>query len=422
MIKSQQVTKGIPISKLEGVSNLTGDEDIPIVKNGRTVSAKIGEIKHFTLGDINAEIESIKLLTIQAEEAANSAELSEQESTENKKASELNKRSAESSAENAARSEQNAATSEGNSAQSAEDSAESARLAGLYKDAAALSEQGAKSSEDAAAEYAEEAKGAAAGSLKTQNNLSEFAEADDKALAEIHKNLKLGTAAAKEMQSDVYDRTAGCVPLPGAFGFGAQLASKQVIAVGDEGQNNFQAHFNSKPPGRYLVRGLKNDYPISGMNFDGLVDVKWLSPSDASTARNVPKIAIFYGPKGAMYRSHCNGGYWSGWTDISPESAQRLTLQTMRTSEGANMPQVGGIVLAMVKNPGPNRTVIRRGETYPGSYLLSVKLNGGNGEPINCLYNQASTAYPGSYVAMFSGNDAPLEPGESFITLFMRVL
>ncbi|MEF9475014.1 phage tail protein, partial [Escherichia coli] len=57
--------------------------------------------------------------------------------------------------------------------------------------------------------------------LKTPNRLSEIAAEGKEAQQESRDNLGLKTAATMDVQTDIYNRTEGCVALPGAFGYGA---------------------------------------------------------------------------------------------------------------------------------------------------------------------------------------------------------
>ncbi|ENW9343277.1 prophage tail fiber N-terminal domain-containing protein, partial [Escherichia coli] len=93
------------------------------------------------------------------------------------------------------------------------------QLASQVEDTAEEVRQDAEAAKQAASD-AEQARDdidvALSATLKTANHLSEIAAEGEDAQQESRDNLGLKGAALLDVQSDIYDRTAGCLALPGA--------------------------------------------------------------------------------------------------------------------------------------------------------------------------------------------------------------
>ncbi|WP_252343119.1 prophage tail fiber N-terminal domain-containing protein, partial [Escherichia coli] len=106
------------------------------------------------------------------------------------------------------------------------------QLASQVEDTAEEVRQDAEAAKQAASD-AEQARDdidvALSATLKTANHLSEIAAEGEDAQQESRDNLGLKGAALLDVQSDIYDRTAGCLALPGAFGYGHVFSSSEVV-------------------------------------------------------------------------------------------------------------------------------------------------------------------------------------------------
>ncbi|ELO2916008.1 prophage tail fiber N-terminal domain-containing protein, partial [Escherichia coli] len=70
----------------------------------------------------------------------------------------------------------------------------------------------------------------------------------------MRTELELKAAATMEAQSDIYDRTAGCLALPGAFGYGHVFSSSEVVYFSAQnGPAEFLKWVFEVTPGRYAV-------------------------------------------------------------------------------------------------------------------------------------------------------------------------
>ncbi|MCU6469412.1 prophage tail fiber N-terminal domain-containing protein, partial [Escherichia coli] len=99
----------------------------------------------------------------------------------------------------------------------------------------------------------------------------------------MRTELELKAAATMEAQSNIYDRTAGCLALPGAFGYGHVFSSSEVVYFSAQnGPAEFLKWVFEVTPGRYAVTqygGSSTSYnPIIAYDmgqpyFRGLVDI-----------------------------------------------------------------------------------------------------------------------------------------------------
>ncbi|HBC0038467.1 TPA: prophage tail fiber N-terminal domain-containing protein, partial [Salmonella enterica] len=122
-----------------------------------------------------------------------------------------------------------------------------------------------QSAQDAAgfARAAEQAKNeidvTLAGTLKTANHLSEIAAEGEKAQKESRDSLGLKSAATMEPQSDIRDRTADRLAIPGAFGFGHMFLPGELIRADSE--KDLLAWVKQATPGEYCVQGATGVLP-----------------------------------------------------------------------------------------------------------------------------------------------------------------
>ncbi|EJG4517344.1 prophage tail fiber N-terminal domain-containing protein [Escherichia coli] len=270
------------------------------------------------------------------------------------------------SAEAAARSEQNAKShadnAAGNAQQTAQDVTATAaardeveRLAeAARQDAAATAEdrkntaKDVKTTEASAASAAQSAQDAAdsaraaeqartdidvtlAGTLKTNNHLSEIAAAGEDAQQESRDNLGLKAAAIMAPQSDIHDRTEGRLAVPGMYGFGKIHLLQEMVEFKTEAE--FLQWAKNAKPGRYNVHAYDNVL-ISDISFYGVIEVIW--PESQIDLNIFPygasKIIIFYGLGGHIYYNRYIGGangYLTGWENMKVDEASvRAQIET----------------------------------------------------------------------------------------------
>ncbi|MDM2789423.1 prophage tail fiber N-terminal domain-containing protein [Citrobacter sp. Cpo113] len=369
---------------------------------------------------------------VRAENAATEGERSATAAAQSKQA-------ASTSADNAATSERSAGTSAGESAQSAKESAESARHAGQHKDAAALSEANAKDSEDAAAKSASDAVGVLAGALLTENNLSEFAGAGDDVVAEIHKNLHLGAAAKSGVQKDIYDRTEGCLALPGSFGYGGYHHVTHYFSAVN-GPEEFRAWVKKTPPGRYIVTQYGNPVGIynpiiQGVVFQGTLDLSIPTATVPEEQSLKDKFIEFRGANGdvwvnRLYQPGDAGGRLIEWIKLNFKLSDSTYGLRATTGNAWGSPGVGGIILAAYcgKTDEDDNRTLRRGGSIPGSRLSPVTLSatynsaGSYQSSATAVINSANQ-YPqvGTFVALSGVDNTVVATDKALIGLFIRI-
>ncbi|WP_252402181.1 tail fiber protein, partial [Escherichia coli] len=84
----------------------------------------------------------------------------------------------------------------------------------------------------------------------------------------MRTELELKAAATMEAQSDIYDRTAGCLALPGAFGYGHVFSSSEVVYFSAQnGPAEFLKWVFEVTPGRYAV----TQYGGSGTSYNPII-------------------------------------------------------------------------------------------------------------------------------------------------------
>ncbi|MFQ3403165.1 phage tail protein, partial [Escherichia coli] len=141
--------------------------------------------------------------------------------------------------------------------------------------------------------------------LKAPNRLSEIAAEGEEAQQESRDNLGLKGAALLDVQSDIYDRTAGRLALPGAFGYGHLFSSSEVVYFSAQnGPAEFLKWVFEVTPGRYAVTqygGSGNWYnPIiaydgGNVYFRGLVDIEIRSEMATNGTESNGRWVTFHG-------------------------------------------------------------------------------------------------------------------------------
>ncbi|MEF9474890.1 prophage tail fiber N-terminal domain-containing protein, partial [Escherichia coli] len=172
------------------------------------------------------------------------------------------------------------------------------QLASQVEDTAEEVRQNAEAAKQAASD-AEQARDdidvALSATLKTANHLSEIAAEGEDAQQESRDNLGLKSAATMDVQTDIYNRTEGCVALPGAFGYGAYPTQRKEFDKYATSAT-FASWVQTTPPGRYLVVQYGGPYSkdiIEGVVFSGEVEIKMLETATHENQNRRDKFVIF---------------------------------------------------------------------------------------------------------------------------------
>uniref|UniRef100_UPI001F2C232A prophage tail fiber N-terminal domain-containing protein n=1 Tax=Escherichia coli TaxID=562 RepID=UPI001F2C232A len=214
----------------------------------------------------------------------------------------------------------------------------------------------------------------------------------------MRTELELKAAATMEAQSDIYDRTAGCLALPGAFGYGHVFSSSEVVYFSAQnGPAEFLKWVFEVTPGRYAVTqygGTNTSYnPIIAYDmgqpyFRGLVDIDIRYGIDsAGIEAEARRWITFHGD--AEY----DGGFGEGpakyqvlvkksmrppdlpkaWSRLfwSRNRLMQLLYATENTSKRPPFP--GGLVLAAyLPDDGSSEVTLLRAQGVSGSRLRQV--------------------------------------------------
>ncbi|HFO3260797.1 TPA: phage tail protein, partial [Escherichia coli] len=156
--------------------------------------------------------------------------------------------------------------------------------------------------------------------LKIPNRLSEIAAEGEDAQRESRDNLGLKTAATMDVQTDIYNRTEGCVALPGAFGYGAYPTQRKDFDKYATSAT-FASWVQTTPPGRYLVTQYGGPYSkdiIEGVVFTGEVEIKMLETATHENQNRRDKFVIFNGINQDVYCCEVRAGSTNiRWTCLS---------------------------------------------------------------------------------------------------------
>ncbi|EMK4766600.1 tail fiber protein, partial [Escherichia coli] len=244
---------------------------------------------------------------------------------------------------------------------------------------------------------------------------------------------QLGSAAHKDVQEDIYDRTEGRLAIPGAFGYGAIFRSEKSFSS-ENGPTEFVEWVKSTNPGQYAVTqyGSVNRYNpiIKGVVFTGIVDIK-IPDTVASNASpdSKTKVVTFYGVNGEVYHTRCAGSPLPEWGKLnltSVDFADVLSSRVAPTSIGS--PDVGGLILAAYQGTADGDTNISmtRGYAYPGSSLtpLSIAIpsdreNIATATPLITTRGCRQWSLPGAYIAL-NGAAGNVRGDSALVGLFVR--
>ncbi|EFJ6122931.1 prophage tail fiber N-terminal domain-containing protein [Escherichia coli] len=265
----------------------------------------------------------------------------------------------------------------------------------------------------------------------------------------MRTELELKAAATMEAQSDIYDRTAGCLALPGAFGYGHLFSSSEVVYFSAQnGPAEFLKWVFEVTPGRYAVTqygGTNTSYnPIIAYDmgqpyFRGLVDIDIRYGIDsAGIEAEARRWITFHGD--AEY----DGGFGEGpakyqvlvkksmrppdlpkaWSRLfwSRNRLMQLLYATENTSKRPPFP--GGLVLAAyLPDDGSSEVTLLRAQGVSGSRLRQVvfeaeyRTSGFSAAARSFVYG---STLPGTYVALSGGPDVKFY-NRGLVSLFVRI-
>ncbi len=265
----------------------------------------------------------------------------------------------------------------------------------------------------------------------------------------MRTELELKAAATMEAQSDIYDRTAGCLALPGAFGYGHVFSSSEVVYFSAQnGPAEFLKWVFEVTPGRYAVTqygGTNTSYnPIIAYDmgqpyFRGLVDIDIRYGIDsAGIEAEARRWITFHGD--AEY----DGGFGEGpakyqvlvkksmrppdlpkaWSRLfwSRNRLMQLLYATENTSKRPPFP--GGLVLAAyLPDDGSSEVTLLRAQGVSGSRLRQVVFEA---EYRTSGFSAAARSFvyggtlPGTYVALSGGPDVKFY-NRGLVSLFVRI-
>ncbi|EJS5581560.1 prophage tail fiber N-terminal domain-containing protein [Escherichia coli] len=265
----------------------------------------------------------------------------------------------------------------------------------------------------------------------------------------MRTELELKAAATMEAQSNIYDRTAGCLALPGAFGYGHVFSSSEVVYFSAQnGPAEFLKWVFEVTPGRYAVTqygGTNTSYnPIIAYDmgqpyFRGLVDIDIRYGIDsAGIEAEARRWITFHGD--AEY----SGGFGEGpakyqvlvkksmrpsdlpeaWSRLfwSRKRLMQLLYATENTSKRPPFP--GGLVLAAyLPDDGSSEVTLLRAQGVSGSRLRQVvfeaeyRTSGFSAAARSFVYGDT---LPGTYVALSGGPDVKFY-NRGLVSLFVRI-
>ncbi len=242
---------------------------------------------------------------------------------------------------------------------------------------------------------------------------------------------QLGSAAQKDVQEDIYDRTEGRLAIPGAFGYGAIFRSSKSFSS-ENGPTEFLEWVKNTNPGQYAVAqyGSVNRHNpiIKGVVFTGIVDIK-IPDTVASNASpdNKGKVVTFYGVNGEIYYNRLAGSQFYGWVKLNLKGVDFADILSARTTIFGD-PDVGGLILAAYQGTADGDTNISmtRGYAYPGSSLtpLSIAIpndreNSATATPLITTRGCRGWSLPGTYIAL-NGVSANVRGDSALVGLFIR--
>ncbi|MXI19928.1 phage tail protein [Escherichia coli] len=303
------------------------------------------------------------------------------------------------------------------------------QLASQVEDTAEEVRQNAEAAKQAASD-AEQARDdidvALSATLKTANHLSEIAAEGEDAQQESRDNLGLKSAATMDVQTDIYNRTEGCVALPGAFGYGAYPTQRKEFDKYATSAT-FASWVQTTPPGRYLVVQYGGPYSkdiIEGVVFSGEVEIKMLETATHENQNRRDKFVIFNGVNQDVYCCEVRAGSTNiRWTCLSQNLTAIDGARWLYSIAGPwyDVPfrdvAVGGLTQAAYRAANTDEYTIKRGDSVSGSTLIPCAvIVSNNGAPRYVL--DTGRHFSGSYVSLGNSTQAT---SDFIFGLFVRV-
>ncbi|HGC4020328.1 TPA: prophage tail fiber N-terminal domain-containing protein [Escherichia coli] len=264
----------------------------------------------------------------------------------------------------------------------------------------------------------------------------------------MRTELELKAVATMEAQSNIYDRTAGCLALPGAFGYGHVFSSSEVVYFSAKnGPAEFLKWVFEVTPGRYAVTqygGSSTSYnPIIAYDggqpyFRGLVDIdirygigsggieaeagRWITfHGDAEYSGSRSEGPAKY--QVLVSKSMSPARLPEAWSRLfwSRNRLMQLLYAADNTSQRA--PQPGSLVLAAYLPDGDSSEVtLLRTQSCPGSRLRQVVFEAeyrGSGFSAAARSFVYGSTLPGTYLALSGGPDVTFYD-RGLVSLFVR--
>ncbi len=303
------------------------------------------------------------------------------------------------------------------------------QLASQVEDTAEEVRQNAEAAKQAASD-AEQARDdidvALSATLKTANHLSEIAAEGEDAQQESRDNLGLKSAATMDVQTDIYNRTEGCVALPGAFGYGAYPTQRKEFDKYATSAT-FASWVQTTPPGRYLVVQYGGTYSkdiIEGVVFSGEVEIKMLETATHENQNRRDKFVIFNGINQDVYCCEVRANSTNiRWTCLSQNLTAIDGARWLYSIAGPwyDVPfrdvAVGGLTQAAYRAANTDEYTIKRGDSVSGSTLIPCAvIVSNNGAPRYVL--DTGRHFSGSYVSLGNSTQAT---SDFIFGLFVRV-
>ncbi|MEZ2882884.1 prophage tail fiber N-terminal domain-containing protein [Escherichia coli] len=262
--------------------------------------------------------------------------------------------------------------------------------------------------------------------LKTANHLSEIAAEGEDAQQESRDNLGLKSAATMDVQTDIYNRTEGCVALPGAFGYGAYPTQRKDFDKYATSAT-FASWVQTTPPGRYLVTQYGGSYSkdiIEGVVFTGEVEIKMLETATHENQNRRDKFVIFNGVNQDVYCCEVRAGSTNiRWTCLSQNLTAIDGARWLYNIAGPwyDVPfrdvAVGGLTQAAYRAANTDEYTIKRCDSVSGSTLIPCAVIVSNdGAPRYVL--DTGRHFSGSYVSLGNSTQAT---SDFIFGLFVRV-
>ncbi|HGG2418290.1 TPA: phage tail protein [Escherichia coli] len=262
--------------------------------------------------------------------------------------------------------------------------------------------------------------------LKAPNRLSEIAAEGEEAQQESRDNLGLKTAATMDVQTDIYNRTEGCVALPGAFGYGAYPTQRKEFDKYATSAT-FASWVQTTPPGRYLVVQYGGPYSkdiIEGVVFSGEVEIKMLETATHENQNRRDKFVIFNGINQDVYCCEVRADSTNiRWTCLSQNLTAKDGARWLYSIAGPwyDVPfrdvAVGGLTQAAYRAANTDEYTIKRGDSVSGSTLIPCAvIVSNNGAPRYVL--DTGRHFSGSYVSLGNSTQAT---SDFIFGLFVRV-